>query len=98
LTTSKKLLATSAPWANPDQTHWPDAAKGPPEIWRLDRTMAATGLSRTVIYRAVAEGRFPRPLKLNERGHAIGWLSTEVMAFIFSRVRARDEARETTAA
>lgn len=40
-------------------------------ILRLNEARTRTGLSRTAIYRAIAAGRFPRPLALGLR--AIGW-------------------------
>mgnify|MGYP001113767763 CR=1 FL=1 len=41
------------------------------------------------VYKLVSLGRFPKPIKLGERGS--GWLRTEVDAWLQSRVDARDE-------
>ena len=41
------------------------------------------------VYKLVNLGRFPKPIKLGERGS--GWLRTEVDAWLQSRVDARDE-------
>jgi len=47
------------------------------EFWRLPRVKAATGLSKTEIYRQVMEGRFPRPKKYPGSTMSY-WLSTDV--------------------
>ena len=45
---------------------------------------AATGLSRSSIYRGVAEGTFPAPVKLSAR--SVGWKLGDVVAWLESRV------------
>lgn len=51
------------------------------ELWRLPAVLAATGLSRSALYRAVAEGTFPKPVSLGgTRSRA--WRSSEVLAWI----------------
>lgn len=55
---------------------------------RLPQVMARTGLSRSEIYRRVAAGRFPRPIKLGERSSA--WNSSEIDGWIQARISARD--------
>jgi predicted DNA-binding transcriptional regulator AlpA len=57
----------------------------------------ATGLSRSEIYRLMEDGAFPPPVRLNETGRSIGWISTEVMGFVFDRIRRRDEAQNSAA-
>ena len=41
------------------------------------------------VYKLVSLGRFPKPIKLGERGS--GWLITEIDAWLQSRVDLRDE-------
>ena len=41
------------------------------------------------IYKLVSLGRFPKPIKLGERGS--GWLTSEIDAWLQSKVDARDE-------
>ena len=41
------------------------------------------------VYKLVSKGRFPKPIKLGERGS--GWLIEEIDAWLQSRVDARDE-------
>ncbi len=62
-------------------------------ILRLPKVKATTGLSRSSIYLRVAEGKFPRPLSLG--GRAIGWLESEVTAWLKARA---DERGVTPAA
>jgi prophage regulatory protein len=42
------------------------------------------GLSRSWIYQEITEGRFPTPIKLG--GRAVGWLQSEVDAWLFDRI------------
>ena len=41
------------------------------------------------VYKLVSKGRFPKPIKLGERGS--GWLTSEIDAWLQSRVDARNE-------
>ena len=45
-------------------------------ILRLPTVKARTGLSRSSLYRQIAEDRFPKPISLS--GRAVGWLESEV--------------------
>lgn len=53
-------------------------------ILRLPQVRVRVGLSRSSIYAAVAEGRFPKPIRLGAR--AAGWLESEVTAWVQGRV------------
>lgn len=55
---------------------------------RLPKVKARTGLSRSEIYRRIALGDFPRPIKLGERASA--WSTAEIDAWIADRIAARD--------
>jgi prophage regulatory protein len=68
----------------------PITARGPPELWRLPRVLAVTGLSRSQLYELLGAGRFPRPVTLTEGGRLIGWPSHEVVDYVRSRIEARD--------
>jgi len=59
-------------------------------ICRLPVVKARTGLSRSTLYAMMAEGRFPKPIKLGDR--AVGWAESEVLAWIESRIAQRDAA------
>jgi prophage regulatory protein len=52
----------------------------PDRILRLPEVRAATGLSRSTIYARVRQGRFPAPVPLG--GKAVGWLESEIGAWI----------------
>ena len=53
------------------------------KIIRLPQVQHRTGLSKTSIYEAVKDGRFPRPVSLGAR--AVGWLDSAVCDWIESR-------------
>lgn len=55
-------------------------------ILRIKQTKERTGLSRSTLYNYIKEGKFPAPIPLGAR--AVGWLSSEVDAWIESRVKA----------
>ena len=63
----------------------------PARIIRFHQVQARTGLSRSTIYRRLAEGSFPRPVQLGAR--AVGWIEEEVDEWIRQRIVAsRGEA------
>ena len=51
---------------------------------RLPAVLARTGLSRSTIYKKMAEGDFPRAVKLSER--AVAWSAAAVTHWINNRV------------
>lgn len=55
-------------------------------ILRLKRVLDRTGDSRSGLYRKIAEGLFPQPIKLSAR--SVGWLEDEVDAWIEQRIEA----------
>lgn len=55
---------------------------------KLPRVIARTGHGRSQIYRLVALGQFPAPVKLGERASA--WVSTEIDEYIAKRIAERD--------
>jgi prophage regulatory protein len=59
-----------------------------PQIVKRPDVEAATGLSRSSIYRLAAAGQFPRPIRLGPR--AVGWRADEIAAFIEQRTAERD--------
>lgn len=62
-------------------------------ILRRPEVCRSTGLSRSGLYAAVKEGKFPRPVKLGPR--AVGWLAREVHEWIDARVEERDRQEST---
>jgi prophage regulatory protein len=55
---------------------------------RLPSVKARTALSRSEIYRRIAAGDFPKPVKLGERASA--WSAAEVDRWIADRIAVRD--------
>jgi prophage regulatory protein len=55
-------------------------------ILRLPDVCKVTGLARSTVYRDTARGSFPRPVQLGPG--SVGWLESEVQAWIDSRPRA----------
>jgi prophage regulatory protein len=53
-------------------------------IDRLPKVVSNTGLSRSAIYARIADGSFPRQINLG--GRAVGWLASDIQAWIKSRL------------
>lgn len=52
---------------------------------RLPEVEFIVGKKRSTIYRDIAAGKFPAPYDLGSR--SVGWLSTEITAWVLSRPR-----------
>ena len=59
----------------------------PRHIMRLPAVMQATGFGRAHIYSLMAEGRFPKAVKLGSR--AVGWNSEQVQVWVDARLDGR---------
>jgi len=57
-------------------------------VLKIKEVAEEISVSVPQVYKLVSLGRFPKPIKLGERGS--GWLRTEVDAWLQSRVEARD--------
>jgi prophage regulatory protein len=57
-------------------------------LLRLPQVKAQTGLSRSELYRRIAIGSFPAPIKIGARASA--WISVEIERWIAERVAQRD--------
>ncbi len=55
-------------------------------VRRIAAVKARTGMSRSSIYAAIKDGNFPAPVALGRR--AVGWLDTDITAWIESRPKA----------
>jgi prophage regulatory protein len=51
---------------------------------RRNQVQKITGLSRSSIYAMVADGTFPKQIKIGRR--AVAWLETEIDVWMLSRV------------
>ena len=59
------------------------------KVLKVKDVASEISISVPQVYKLVSLGRFPKPIKLGERGS--GWLTTEIDAWLQSRVDARDE-------
>ena len=64
----------------------------PLEILRRPEVSRRTGLGRSALCAAIQDGRFPKPVKLGPR--AVGWVESEISAWIQQRTAERDGAEE----
>ncbi|HBP1943293.1 TPA: AlpA family transcriptional regulator [Pseudomonas aeruginosa] len=58
------------------------------KVLRLGAVVLSTGLARSTIYKLVGSGEFPRPVPLT--GRSVGWIESEVVDWIRSRIEKRD--------
>ena len=58
-------------------------------VLRLNKIKEKTGLSRSNIYRKVANGEFPKPISLG--GKAIGWIENEINEWINGKISERED-------
>lgn len=61
-------------------------------ILRLPQVQQRTGLSRSTIYARIKAGLLKAPISLGSR--AVGWLSSDIDAFIDSCILASRKAKE----
>lgn len=64
----------------------------PERIIRLKTVLARTGLSRSTLYRKIAEGTFPAQLKISI--HGTGWHESAVERWIADPMRYREDRAE----
>ena len=57
-------------------------------LLRLESVMHQTGHSRSLIYKKIGEGTFPKQVKIS--GKSVRWLSNEIDDFVASLANARD--------
>ncbi|MEO7774854.1 MAG: AlpA family phage regulatory protein [Steroidobacteraceae bacterium] len=60
-------------------------------VLRLPQVRQITGLGRSSIYAMEASQNFPRRLKLGPR--SVGWLESEVLAWVLTRAQGRGTER-----
>lgn len=81
------------------QTETPDAVNATAELdpsaprerlLRIAEVIAMTGISQSQIYRRVAAGEFPKPVRIF--GKSVAWVESEVQAWINDTIRASREA------
>lgn len=57
-----------------------------PALLRREEVEARTGLSRSVLYRLIAAGDFPKPIELHGRSRA--WVESDVSDWIAAKIEA----------
>ena len=63
----------------------------PDRILRLPTVLSRTGLSRSTLYRKIAEGTFPRQIQISI--HGAGWYESEINRWIADPVHYGREQR-----
>lgn len=63
----------------------------PPRLLRLREVLALTGISRSEIYRRMANRTFPQAVKLGER--IVAWSAAEVADWVEQQLAARSPQR-----
>jgi prophage regulatory protein len=59
-------------------------------ILRRHEVERLVGLSRSAIYRRIADGTFCRPVPLGADGKAVGWIESEINDWLSACVAQRD--------
>ena len=59
-----------------------------PKILKVKEVASEISISVPQVYKLVSLGRFPKPIKLGERGS--GWLRIEIDAWLESKIEERD--------
>jgi prophage regulatory protein len=54
---------------------------------KIQEVLTMTGVGKTYVYQCIAEGRFPKPIKL---GRSSLWLLDEVVSWMEEQVKSRD--------
>jgi prophage regulatory protein len=62
-------------------------------ILRRPEVLEVTGWCTSTLYQKMDDGLFPRPIKLDPAGRAVGWPEGEIDAYQKDRIKARDEAK-----
>ena len=62
-------------------------------IIRRDEVERRTGLSRSTIYHLMDINEFPRPVRIGNA--AVGWVESEITAYIADRIAERDQSAGT---
>ena len=53
--------------------------------------MECTGLARSTVYKFIAEGHFPKPVKLSAR--MVAWVEAEIQEWVNEKITIRDSAK-----
>jgi prophage regulatory protein len=61
-----------------------------PKFLRRPEVEKRTGLSTSTLYSLIAQGKFPKPIKIT--GHRVAWIETEVDDWAAERIAKSREA------
>lgn len=64
----------------------------PDRIIRLQTVLGRTGLSRSTLYRKVAEGTFPAQVRISI--HGVGWHESAIDRWVANPMRYREDRAE----
>lgn len=56
-------------------------------ILRRRQVEKRVGLTRSPLYARIKAGTFPRPIQLGGGGHAVGWIESEIDAWIAEQIQ-----------
>lgn len=59
------------------------------KLIKLKAVMDCTGLARSTVYKFIAEGRFPKPVKLGVR--MVAWVESEIEEWMQNKVNLRNK-------
>lgn len=65
------------------------------EIIRRRQVERMTALNRSTLYERIADGTFPKPIRLGTDARSVGWVASEVQAWIAARIAERDAKAAT---
>jgi len=60
-------------------------------ILRLPTVKTRTVLSRSSIYLRMSENRFPKPISLGRGGRSVGWIESEIEAWLQQQIETSRE-------
>ncbi|MGX9958574.1 helix-turn-helix transcriptional regulator [Xanthomonas euvesicatoria] len=66
-----------------------ETAEKPRRLLRIAQVIDRVGMSQTTIYDRMKKGTFPKPVPL---GTLVGWVESEIDAWIGARIAERDKA------
>jgi len=61
------------------------------KLIRIRNVTQITGLSKSYIYELCNKGLFPKSIRLVPRGTSVAWVEKEVLDWIDSRIKERDD-------
>jgi len=61
------------------------------KLLRIKQVQAMTGISKSYLYMLCSQNLFPKSIQLVAGGSSVAWVESEVLEWIDSRIKARDE-------